>query len=159
MKLLNITQMYCTNYQNMNIDNFYKYQNFNHYLDNLRIKYTLEYKYSNLFKKGEYKHLFRCDYAFFKNKLTYKDNILIPDLFLEIEGGTFAAGRHSRGKGFHNDTLKYNTLSLLNLPLIRFTSEIIINYPVDCAELIYKFLNNSLYVTDINKFIIKHKKK
>ena len=40
---------------------------------------------------------------------------------LEVEGGVFTGGRHTRGIGFKNDIEKYNNASLLGYRLIRTT--------------------------------------
>lgn len=44
-------------------------------------------------------------------------------LAVEIEGGTWTNGRHSRGKGFAADCEKYNTLMLAGWRIIRVTAE------------------------------------
>ena len=46
-----------------------------------------------------------------------------PDLkiAIEIEGGAFTNGRHTRGKGFIADMEKYNNAVLLGYKLLRFT--------------------------------------
>jgi very-short-patch-repair endonuclease len=41
---------------------------------------------------------------------------------LEIEGGVYAKGRHTRGKGFEADIEKYNTAALLGWTVIRATT-------------------------------------
>lgn len=48
-----------------------------------------------------------------------------PDrkIAFEIEGGAFAQGRHTRGKGFTRDIEKYNTAGLAGWLLLRATSE------------------------------------
>lgn len=40
---------------------------------------------------------------------------------LEIEGGTFSEGAHTRGKGFEEDCEKYNVAILLGWAVIRAT--------------------------------------
>ncbi len=40
---------------------------------------------------------------------------------VEVEGGAFIQGRHSRGAGFLKDMEKYNTLACLGYRLIRVT--------------------------------------
>lgn len=44
-------------------------------------------------------------------------------LLIEIEGGTWSGGRHTRGRGFENDCEKYNKASHLGYTVLRFTSE------------------------------------
>ena len=50
-----------------------------------------------------------------------------PDLLIavEVEGGTWAGGRHTRGAGFEKDCEKYNTAALLGWRVYRFTSSMI----------------------------------
>ncbi len=50
-----------------------------------------------------------------------------PDLKLavEVEGGTWNGGRHTRGKGFEEDCIKYNAAMLLGWNVARFTSGMI----------------------------------
>lgn len=40
---------------------------------------------------------------------------------LEIEGGVFTGGRHTRGVGFLKDCEKYNTMAAMGIRLIRLT--------------------------------------
>ena len=42
-------------------------------------------------------------------------------LALEVEGGVFVAGRHSRGAGMVNDMEKYNTATLAGWKVLRVT--------------------------------------
>lgn len=46
-------------------------------------------------------------------------------VILEVEGGTFTNGRHSRGKGMRNDADKYNTATLLGHRVFRVTTDMI----------------------------------
>lgn len=46
-------------------------------------------------------------------------------VILEVEGGTFKNGRHSRGKGMRNDAEKYNTATLLGHRVFRVTVDMI----------------------------------
>lgn len=48
-----------------------------------------------------------------------------PDskIFLEIEGGVWTGGRHTRGKGFMGDMEKYNAAAVLGWRLLRCTPE------------------------------------
>lgn len=40
---------------------------------------------------------------------------------IELEGGIWIQGRHTRGQGFENDTEKYNTAQLLGWTVFRLT--------------------------------------
>ena len=48
-----------------------------------------------------------------------------PDLKIavEVEGGTFSGGRHTRGKGFEGDVEKYTSATLLGWLVIRATGK------------------------------------
>ena len=45
-----------------------------------------------------------------------------PERFLlvEIEGGVYSRGRHTRGKGFETDMTKYNAATMALVSLVRF---------------------------------------
>lgn len=44
-------------------------------------------------------------------------------LALEVEGGVFTGGRHTRGAGFLKDCEKYNTMAAMGIRLIRLTPQ------------------------------------
>jgi hypothetical protein len=46
-------------------------------------------------------------------------------LALEVEGGTFSGGRHSRGVGMLEDAEKYNEACLAGIRVLRFTSTMV----------------------------------
>ena len=52
-----------------------------------------------------------------------------PDhgVVFEIEGGTWVQGRHSQGKGFHDDCEKYNEAALCGWKLIRADSTMVMD--------------------------------
>ena len=54
----------------------------------------------------------RFDYAWPEKKVA-----------LEIEGGTWASGRHTRGVGYRNDCIKYNRAAVLGWRVIRATTD------------------------------------
>lgn len=54
----------------------------------------------------------RFDFAYLPRKLA-----------IEVEGGIYSKGRHTRPKGYQNDMEKYNAASALGWTLLRFTPE------------------------------------
>ena len=44
---------------------------------------------------------------------------------VEIEGGTYSRGRHTRGSGFAEDCRKYNAAAAMGWRVFRFTAEMI----------------------------------
>ena len=42
---------------------------------------------------------------------------------VEIEGGVYSGGRHTRGKGFSDDCVKYNEAQRLGWKVFRFTTQ------------------------------------
>ena len=46
-------------------------------------------------------------------------------LVAEIEGGTWSGGRHTRGKGFEDDCIKYNLALEQGYRVLRFTSRLV----------------------------------
>ena len=49
----------------------------------------------------------------------------VSKIAVEVEGGTWSKGRHTRGAGFANDCEKYNSATLLGWRVYRFTSDMI----------------------------------
>ena len=45
------------------------------------------------------------------------------ELAIELEGGVWTRGRHTRGSGFIKDCDKYNTAALMGWKVLRFTRE------------------------------------
>jgi hypothetical protein len=48
-------------------------------------------------------------------------------VLLEVEGGVFSQGRHTRGTGYTQDCEKYNEASLLGYTVLRVTKEHLLN--------------------------------
>ena len=44
-------------------------------------------------------------------------------ILIEVEGGNWSNGRHTRGKGYSGDMEKYNSASLLGYTVLRFSTE------------------------------------
>jgi len=57
---------------------------------------------------------------------------------VEIEGGVYSNGRHTRGAGFEKDIEKYNAYTLLGIYLLRFTTAQIEKEPAKCVDTIKK---------------------
>jgi len=57
----------------------------------------------------------------------WRFDICFPDIKLavECEGGTWIQGRHVRGIGFENDSIKYNAAAELGFILLRYTTTMI----------------------------------
>ena len=55
----------------------------------------------------------------------WRFDLAFPDrkLAIEIEGGAFTRGRHTRGAGFVKDMEKYNAAVLLGWRVLRFTPD------------------------------------
>lgn len=54
------------------------------------------------------------------------DFLLTPlRLVVEVEGGAWQAGRHTRGAGFSADCAKYNALTLRGYSILRYTTEMV----------------------------------
>ena len=44
---------------------------------------------------------------------------------VEVEGGTYVKGRHTRSKGFRNDCEKYGEASIMGWRVLRFPSDMV----------------------------------
>ena len=86
-------------------------------------KPVAEYKFSQ-------NRRFRFDYCWLDNMLA-----------VELEGGTWVNGRHSRGKGFASDCEKYNLAVLGGWRVLRFTSDMLKSNGIGCLELLKKCLD------------------
>jgi len=73
-------------------------------------------------------------------KRRWRIDYLFEDVAVEIEGGVFIQGRHSRGVGLTKDAQKYNCLQLLGYRLLRFTAKQAKQNPVWCAKFIKAML-------------------
>ncbi len=59
----------------------------------------------------------------FHPKRKWRFDLAIPDkmIGIELEGGVWTRGRHTRGKGFIEDCNKYNAASVLGWTILRYT--------------------------------------
>ncbi len=69
--------------------------------------YMREFKWHELRK-------WRADFAFVPQRI-----------LLEVEGGTWARGRHTRGSGFEKDCIKYNEAAIQGWTIIRVTGAMV----------------------------------
>lgn len=65
-----------------------------------------------------------------------------PDALVavELEGGHFVSGRHSRGVGFRQDCDKYNAAVLAGWRVLRFTSDHLANDPAGAIDGLWRLL-------------------
>jgi len=66
------------------------------------------------------------EYRFCPERL-WRADFAWPDrmVLAEYEGGIFTGGRHTRGKAFEADCVKYNTAALLGFTVLRFTYDLV----------------------------------
>jgi hypothetical protein len=63
------------------------------------------------------------EHCFHPTRQWHSDYLHRPSMTLiELEGGAFSGGRHTRGKGFVEDALKYNTATLMGYRVIRIAT-------------------------------------
>ena len=72
----------------------------------------------------------RFDFAWLRQKVA-----------VEIEGGIYKKGRHTSPAGFIGDCDKYNAATECGWALFRFTEKHLKNQPVQCCEMVRKFLD------------------
>lgn len=82
-------------------------------LNHFRIKFYQEYKFHPERK-------WRFDFAI--DPEGYK-------IAIEIEGGTYIGGRHTRGKGYANDCEKYSSATVLGWSVLRYTTGQLLKNP------------------------------
>ncbi len=66
------------------------------------------------------------EYRFHETR-KWRFDFAYPDqnLAIEVEGGIWSGGRHTRGKGYEDDCEKYNTAALRGWTVLRFTGDMI----------------------------------
>ena len=67
------------------------------------------------------------------------------NLLVEIEGGEWGKSRHTTGKGFNDDCVKYNAMTQAGYRLLRFTGTMIRENPIGCAEQVGRLLGTLGY--------------
>lgn len=83
------------------------------HLDELKIQWRAEWRFHPT-------RLWRFDYALGDFVGQYWEPNRVA---LEIEGAVWSRGRHTRGKGFQADMVKYNTATMLGWRVLRFSTE------------------------------------
>lgn len=63
---------------------------------------------------------------------------------VEIEGGTWIQGGHSRGAGYQKDTEKYNEAVKLGWRVLRYTGKTMQNFPEDYEVLTRKGISDQI---------------
>lgn len=115
------------------------------------LSFDKEFLLKNLMPKPElFKHNYKLDYVI--NHINGIDKLVV-----EVEGGVFTSGRHTKGVGFSNDILKYNSIIFAGYPLLRFTAIMIKENPVQVVNLIHKYVNLNLKIDYLSDFVEKHK--
>lgn len=62
-------------------------------------------------------------------------DVLSGNYAIEVEGGTWARGRHTTGKGFEEDCEKYSEAAVLGWQVFRFTTDQVTSgYAIDCIK-------------------------
>jgi len=65
---------------------------------------------------------------------------------VELEGGVWSGGRHTRPAGFEADVVKYNTAALKGWIVLRFTAKLLDQDPVGCITQVAEGLEMSLAI-------------
>lgn len=75
-------------------------------------------------------HLRACKISFeqeykFHPKRKWRADFLITGtkILVEVEGGIWSGGRHTRGKGYIGDMEKYNSAAMMGFTVLRFSTE------------------------------------
>ena len=82
------------------------------------------------------------------------DFVLLPQelkIAVEVEGGVFAQGRHTRGAGFTNDIIKYNEALIMGFSVLRFTTQQIDGAAITQIPMLYqqKAANLGIKIPDL----------
>lgn len=63
---------------------------------------------------------------------------------VELEGGVYSGGRHTRGSGFEKDCEKYNVATLQGWRLLRFTTRMLMDNPTKAIQQIQTILDQEI---------------
>lgn len=80
---------------------------------------------------------------YFAKPRRFRFDMAWPDkkVAVELEGGVYTGGRHTRGSGYENDCLKYNLAVLKGWRVLRFTRNLLRTAPADSIMHIVILLN------------------
>ena len=65
------------------------------------------------------------EYEFAVPRKYRADFHILPNLLIEVEGGTWSGGRHTRPSGYTDDCAKYNLATLLGFAVLRYTTQMV----------------------------------
>lgn len=77
-----------------------------------------------LLKHGKVRYL--KEYRFHPTRKWRFDFAVLPltyQIAIEVEGGVFSGGRHTRGQGYQGDLEKYNEAALLGWTVLRYSTQ------------------------------------
>ena len=66
------------------------------------------------------------EYIFSKRKFRFDFAFVPQKIAVEIEGGIWTAGRHSRGRGMEKDMCKYNLAAKLGWRILRYSTGMVL---------------------------------
>lgn len=83
------------------------------------------------------------EYRFHKSRRWRFDLAIVHDFIaIEIEGGTWAAGRHTRGKGYAEDCEKYNFAAICSWCVLRYTTQQAQKHPMQIVNDVLRAIEN-----------------
>ncbi|MDH2642596.1 DUF559 domain-containing protein [Acinetobacter baumannii] len=67
---------------------------------------------------------FEQEYKFHPDRKWRADFLITgTKILIEVEGGIWSGGRHTRGKGYIGDMEKYNSAAMMGFTVLRFSTE------------------------------------
>ena len=78
----------------------------------------------------------------FHKKRKWRIDYFLPELKtgIEIEGGVWIQGRHTRGQGYINDCEKYNQALLCDIRVLRYPAVVILKSPLEIEKDLKKIM-------------------
>ena len=101
------------------------------YLEAIGIPFKREYQFKGV--NGDRR--WRFDFA------------LLPidmHLAVEVEGGLYVQGRHTRGKGYENDLVKYNEAAMMGWTVLRYSTGQVKKMAIPQIEKMFHVKQNEL---------------